>query len=121
VKPRISVRSASALARIREEGAEIIALRWYAAEKHRGRRQPGERRRTHLARAIIAARDAFRQPGEAVERLGKVTRQRRQSRTTTLELQFGRPIGRIPSGSLMLSCSADWAPCSADLFPCSTA
>jgi hypothetical protein len=49
----------------------------------------------------------FVSPGEAVERLGKVTRQRRQSRTTTLELRFGRPIGRIPSGSLMLSCSAD--------------
>ena len=32
--------------------AEIIALRWYAAEKHRWRRQPGERRRPHLAGTV---------------------------------------------------------------------
>src|SRR5271154_7754 len=32
--------------------AEIIALRWYAAEKDRGRRQPRERRRPHLAGTV---------------------------------------------------------------------
>jgi hypothetical protein len=102
VKPRISVRSASTLARIREGGAEIIALRWYAAEKHRGRRQPGARRETHLARAVSSLPvTLFVSPGEAVERLGKATRRRRQSRTTTLELRFGRPIQWFSDASLL--------------------